>query len=109
MIETKIDALIKAGWSVLNSDFSERAFQEWRRQAFDCVVALCGESHPYADYFKRSLQRARTSSLLTGVGLLAAARSGEVRVRRGSARDRDGSWSDSPLNGSPDLGGREKR
>ena len=82
MIENKIDALIDAGWRVLDSDFTERAFQEWREQAFDCVVALCGESHPYTDYFKRGLQKTRESGILTGVGLLAAARSGELLSRQ---------------------------
>ena len=78
----EIDAVIVAGWQVLNTDFSERSFQEWRTKAFDCVVALCGESHPYADYFKSDVQKARVSSVLTGVGLLTAARSGEGRPKQ---------------------------
>ena len=82
MVENKIDAVIVAGWRVLENDFSESSFQEWRKRAFDCVVALCGESHPYADYFKSGVQKARKFSVLTGVGLLTAAQSGEGRMKQ---------------------------
>ncbi len=80
MLGNKIDALIKAGWRVVETDFSESMSQEWRKRALDCVVALCGKCHPYADYFKSGVQRARKSSVLTGVGLLTAARSCEGKV-----------------------------
>lgn len=76
MMENKIDAMIVAGWRVLENNFSEHAFQEWRKQALDCVVALCGESHPYTDYFKSGVEKARTASVLTGVGLLTAVQFG---------------------------------
>ncbi len=80
MLGNRIDALIVAGWRVLETDFSESAFREWRKRALDCVVALCGKCHPYADYFKSGVQRGRKSSVLTGVGLLTAARSCEGKV-----------------------------
>lgn len=81
MLKNKVDAVIVAGWRVLENDFSESSFQEWRKQAFDCVVALCGESHPYADYFKSGVHKARKSSVLTGVGLLTAAQIGEGKAK----------------------------
>ena len=80
MLGSKIDALIKAGWRVVETDFSESMFQEWRKRAFDCVVALCGKCHPYADYFRSGVKVARKSSVLTGVGLLTAARSCEGKA-----------------------------
>lgn len=79
MIEDKIDALIVAGWHVLETDFSEGSFQDWRKQALDCVAALCGDTHPYTVHFRSGVQKARKSSLLTGVGLLTAAQWGGFR------------------------------
>lgn len=79
MPEKKIDALIVAGWRVLETDFNEGEFQDWRKQAYDCVVSLCGQGHPYSAYFRRDVERARKSSVLTGVGLLTAARFGAKR------------------------------
>lgn len=57
MDQNKIDTLIRAGWRVLNTDFSEKAFNEWRKEALECVVALCGESHPYKEYFQNNIQK----------------------------------------------------
>ncbi len=82
MIEKQIDAVIIAGWRVLESGFSETAFQEWRKKALDCVIALCGESHPYTDYFKSGVREARPLCLLTGVGLLGAAQSGVGKIKQ---------------------------
>jgi hypothetical protein len=87
MVEQTIDAVIAAGWRVLETDFSERAFQEWKTKALDCVVTLCGESHPYTDYFKSGVQRARKSSVLTGVGLLTAAWIGEGKAKPHETKD----------------------
>jgi hypothetical protein len=75
MDSVKIDSLITAGWNVVKTDFDEKAFQEWRKRALDCVIALCGDSHPYKDYFEKGVQNALASSVLTGVGLLTAAQS----------------------------------
>ncbi len=75
MDQNKIDTLIKAGWRVLNTYFSEKAFNDWRKEALECVVALCGESHPYKEYFQNNVQKDLTTSVLTGVGLLTAAQS----------------------------------
>jgi len=81
MLNNRIDAVIVAGWRVLENNFSESSFEEWRREALDCVVALCGESHPYAEYFKSGVKKVRKSSVLTGVGLLTAARSEQSKVQ----------------------------
>lgn len=40
MLEERIDALIEAGWAVLESNFSVGAFQEWKREMSECVAAL---------------------------------------------------------------------
>lgn len=85
MLMITIDEVIVAGWRVLENGFNENAFQDWRLRAQDCFVALCGESHPYMDYFRTGVQQARTSSVLTGVGLLVAVQwgTGTVLQRKG--------------------------
>ena len=73
-VEQRIDNLIEAGWNVLDSDFDRSAFADWRRQALDCVAALLGPSHTYTRYFRDFVDEAETTSLLTGEGILVAAR-----------------------------------
>lgn len=73
MLGNRIDALIVAGWRVLETDFGDRAFQEWRKRALNCVAGLCGESHHYTGYFKSGVEKPQKSSVLTGIGLLTAA------------------------------------
>ncbi len=87
MLANKIDALIVAGWRALEAGFSEGAFQDWRKQAYDCVVYLFGQGHPYSGYFRRDVEKALKSSVLTGIGLLTAARSSVKQNGRG--RDAD--------------------
>jgi hypothetical protein len=72
--EKQIDDLIEAGWHVLLSDFDSTAFQNWRKQAFDCLNALCGPDHTYTQYFKHYVQEQHEANLLTGKGILIAAK-----------------------------------
>jgi len=55
-IEHQIDALIKAGWEVVESDFNPAAFQHWRLKAFECVTAMFGSDHVDTKYFERLVQ-----------------------------------------------------
>lgn len=71
-MERKIDALIEAGWRVLESDFDEKAFLHWRKRARECLEALLGPSHTYTEHFKYSMGQSEASTLLSGVGVLAA-------------------------------------
>ncbi len=73
-VEQRIDDLIEAGWSVLNSDFDDTAFANWCRKALDCVLALAGPLHPYTLYFRDFVEEAETKSLLAGQGILIAAK-----------------------------------
>lgn len=70
-----IDALINAGWRVLESDFDEATFTEWRKEAFRCLTVLVGEDHAYTEHFRDCLKERNPASrsLLTEVGLLTAA------------------------------------
>ena len=72
--EQSIDDLIEAGWRVLNTNFDIAAFAIWRRKALDCVTALVGPSHTYARYFRDFVEEAETKSVLTGEGILIAAK-----------------------------------
>jgi hypothetical protein len=73
-MEEVIDDLIEAGWAVLNSDFDQLAFMNWRRRALDCITGLGGPDHPYAQYFKSLVEESGQISLLTGTGILVAAK-----------------------------------
>lgn len=70
----QIDSLIEAGWYVLESGFDPAAFMAWRQRAFHCLMALLGPDHPYTEYFKDFVIEAEKRHLLTGTGILAAAK-----------------------------------
>jgi hypothetical protein len=72
--EKRIDDLIEAGWQVLDSDFDETAFQNWRREAFECLNAMLGPEHAYTQYFKGYVHHPQRAALLTGGGILSAAK-----------------------------------
>lgn len=73
-MEEQIDRLIEAGWYVLESDFDRAAFINWRQRAFQCLMTLLGPDHPYTECFKAFVVEAEKCQLLTGTGILAAAR-----------------------------------
>ena len=77
----QIDVLIKAGWRVLQSDFSEVAFGRWRKEALECVTLLYGPDHPYTDYFKSRIPEPEPGNVLAGVGVLTAAGLGALAGR----------------------------
>lgn len=72
--EEQIDNLIQAGWQVLLSDFDVVAFQNWRKKAFDCLHALLGADHIYTQYFRNFVKEWEETNLLTGGGILIAAK-----------------------------------
>lgn len=51
-IQQRIDNLILAVWSVLDSDFDRAALQHWRMQAFHCVYAVLGPDHDTTKHFE---------------------------------------------------------
>ena len=76
-IEDRIDELIKAGWGVLESDFDPRAFQLWRRRAFDCLTAMFGPDHVYTKHFEKLARQGGKTDLLAAGGILSAAKEQE--------------------------------
>jgi hypothetical protein len=77
-VQRRIDDLIKAGWSVLESDFHPVAFHNWRREAFYCLNALLGPDHAYTEFFRSYVQEAEEKNLLVGGGILTAAKENMV-------------------------------
>ncbi|MEW6348697.1 MAG: hypothetical protein AB1646_06515 [Thermodesulfobacteriota bacterium] len=71
--ERQIDALIEAGWHVLESDFDETAFRYWRMTACECLETLLGPDHTYTEYFRYKMRQSDATTLLSGVGVLTAA------------------------------------
>lgn len=82
----RIDDLIEMGMSVLRASFDESAFNMWRDRAFTCLTALFGSDHAYTRYFDQYVRDAREMDLLTGGGILAAAR--EALSTTGNERTR---------------------
>lgn len=73
-VQRRIDDLIQAGRSVLESNFHPAAFQNWRKEAFYCLNALVGPDHAYTEYFRNYVQESEKTALLVGGGILAAAK-----------------------------------
>lgn len=73
-IEKLIDQLIEAGWTVLETDFDEKAFAHWRQHAYDCVAALLAPDHPCLRIFQDHVRKADATSLLAGGGILYSVR-----------------------------------
>lgn len=76
--EKQIDALIEAGWHVLESDFDEAAFAHWRARACECLESLLGPHHLYTEHFKYNMGHPEATILLSGVGVLAAVSLGGI-------------------------------
>ena len=72
--EKRIDDLIEAGWHVLEGGLDESAFQNWRREAFKCLAAMLGPKHAYTLYFEKYVRHYPRAGLLTGGGILSAAK-----------------------------------
>ena len=72
MVEKRIDDLIQAGWQVIESDFDESAFQQWRTRAYQCLSVLLGPEHTYTQFFRGCLGQESKKDLLVGEGVLAA-------------------------------------
>ncbi len=80
-VEQRIGDLIKAGWGVLEPDFDPRAFQHWRRSAFDCLNAMFGPDHVYTRHFENLVRQGGKTNLLAAGGILIAAKEQAVLQR----------------------------
>ncbi len=74
MLDFQFEKLIEAGWQVLESDFDEDAFREWRKQATKFLDSLLGSDHTYTKNFDAWVRPPHGRNVLTGVGVLIAAK-----------------------------------
>ncbi len=73
-MEERINALIKAGWNVIESDFDPMAFQHWRLKAYECLSAMFGPDHVYTKYFEHFVEKGDRTNVLAAGGVLVAAK-----------------------------------
>ncbi len=73
-IDRKIDTLIAAGWQVIERDFDEQSFANWRTKAIDCLTDLLGNDHVYRHSFETTVRKPDKLNVLAGRGILMAAR-----------------------------------
>jgi hypothetical protein len=74
MTVRKIDDLIETSRNAMGDDFDLRAIYEWKRQAVQYLAEHLGEDHYYTQYFTSHMKEIEQKTLLTGGGLLVAAR-----------------------------------
>lgn len=72
--ENLIDNLIKAGWHVLDTDFDEAAFRNWRELALICLTDLLGSDHIYVRQFTEWVRQSEKVNLMAAGGVLVAAK-----------------------------------
>jgi hypothetical protein len=83
MLEEKlIDDLIEAGWYVLDTNFDETAFRNWRERALCCLTNLMGPDHHYTQSFQSWVQGHDKNNVLTGGGILSAAKEELTKCQR---------------------------
>jgi hypothetical protein len=71
-VTARIDDLIEAGWSVLDSGFDPLAFHRWRRRALDCLTAIVGPDHDSTRHFQHLVRQCGKIDLRLIRGGLAA-------------------------------------
>jgi len=82
-VEARIDDLIEAGWSVLDSDFDPISFHRWRRSALNCLNDTLGPDHYYARHFATLWRHGCNAETLAAVGILSEAEQQMATNRRG--------------------------
>lgn len=70
----RINDLINLAQSLLDSGFDVQTFLNWETAAFLALVSLLGPFHFYTQNFKRLTSDNTPMGLLTGAGILMAAR-----------------------------------
>lgn len=70
----RIEDLIQAGWRILNGPGDDQESAQWKARALDCIERLFGPDHIYVSYLRESFGRSGRLSVLSGAGILDAAR-----------------------------------
>lgn len=108
MLEEKlIDDLIEAGWYVLDTNFDETAFRNWRERALYCLAGLLGQDHHYTESFRSWVQGHEKNNVLTGGGILSAVKEEILKGRKTDNLDVNSSASVSVV--KEEMAGIEER
>ena len=70
----RIDDLIEAAWVVMEEEFDIRAMCRWKKAAFEFLADEFGHDHYYTQYFKNHVRKLERRNILTGGGILTAAK-----------------------------------
>jgi|WetSurMetagenome_2_1015567.scaffolds.fasta_scaffold463400_1 hypothetical protein len=70
----RIDDLIEAAWNVMEDEFNIRAVYRWKKEAFEFLADEFGPDHYYTQYFKNHIRDLERQNILTGGGILTAAK-----------------------------------
>lgn len=56
LLDKHLEALVDAGWHVIDTDFDATAVLTWRREAFQCLNLLVGPEHACTQHFEHYLE-----------------------------------------------------
>lgn len=70
----RIDDLIEIARDAVNSQLDLRTIYQWKKQSLDCLAENLGHDHFYTQYFKSFTDELEQQNLLTGSGILTAAK-----------------------------------
>ena len=74
MSVAKIDDLIEAARTAVKDELDLQAVYKWKKQTVEYLTEHLGPDHYYTRYFTEHLEEGERQHLLTGRGLLSAAR-----------------------------------
>ncbi len=74
MSVAKIDDLIEAARTAIKDELDLQAIHKWKQQTVEYLTEHLGPDHYYTRYFTEHLEEVERQQLLTGRGLLSAAR-----------------------------------
>ena len=81
----RIDDLIEAARTAIDDDLDLSTIHEWKQEAVAFLTETLGAEHYYTQYFTTYLKEFEQQNLLTGGGLLSAARE-EIAARSSASR-----------------------
>jgi hypothetical protein len=88
----RIDDLIEAARNAMDDDLDLGTIHEWKQEAVAFLTEHLGPDHYYTQYFTTYMKQLEQQNLLTGRGLLTAARE-EIAARSAGIRRVDRPYS----------------
>ena len=70
----RIDDLIETAWNVMEEEFNIRAVYRWKKEAVEFLADELGPDHHYTQSFKDHTREFERQNILTGGGILTAAK-----------------------------------